>query len=200
MKCQNWMLEHFDSYSLKIQTERGKVSEEHAQNNNIQYIYHHIIIFYITTVLVLWQISVFFFSFIAFLSLAVAMASLKKYCRCEPRLIRHLSSWFLWCMDTEIAHTVVRDLHLGTFGLSFSCSRCRPCMLDNVCSLSFEEIWLLLKKVQHSRCAPEVFIFPSLTLDPCSVTAAKNIYFPLTLRTSKTNLHRFVKSRRSSEN
>lgn len=82
---------------------------------------------------------------------------LKNDCGCEAHLIKHLSSWFWWCMDVEMAHTVMWDLHLGTFGLSFCCSRCRPCVLDNVCSLSFEERWLLLKKFSiqdvHQRCS-----------------------------------------------
>lgn len=154
MKCQNWMLEHFDSYSLKIQTERGKVSEEHAQNNNI-YIPPYNNILYHHCLGALTDFCLFFLFYC--IPLPCSYGILKNDCRYEPHLIRHLSSWFLWCMDTEIAHTVIRDLHLGTFGLSFSCSRCRPCMLDNVCSLSFEDIWLLLKKFSiqdvHQRCS-----------------------------------------------
>lgn len=99
----------------------------------------------VTTVLVLWWISLFFLLYCIPLP-CCGYDVLKNDCRCEARLIKHLSSWFLWCMDTEMAHAVMRDLYLGTFGLSFCCSRCRPCMLDNVCSLSFEERWLLLKR------------------------------------------------------
>lgn len=152
----------------------------------------------ITTVLVLWRISLFFLRYCTPLP-CCGYDILKNDCGSDVRLIKHLSSWFVWCMDTEMAHTVIRDLHLRTFGLSFCCSRCRPCMLDNVCSV-FRGKMAFAQKVQHSRCIPEVFIFLSLTLDPRSVPPAKNIYFLLTARTGKTNLHHFVKSKRSLEN